>query len=149
MTPKKQQRRTNSNIGDRKMNITDEEMQRLPWTRDLMTNDELQRWVASRKVAGLAIDIETCELGSWKANDFDPYGANPNLDEEIMDQIGTNRFVRSPESCGWVCQDDLPVKKVEALYARHERESEKFRLDKLVASSDSAADGTTFDICEW
>ncbi len=42
--------------------MTDEEMQMMPWTRDLMTSEEMRQWVASREEAGLKIDIETCEL---------------------------------------------------------------------------------------
>jgi hypothetical protein len=102
-----------------------DEMQRMPWTRDLMTEDELQQWVASRKAAGLAIDIETCELGACAVYDFDPYRVDPDLPEELR-QIATKRFVRSPESRGWVCEDDLPVDKVRAVYDRIEREFEEW-----------------------
>ena len=89
-----------------------------------MTTEQLQEWLASRADAGRAVDIETCELGRWPANDFDPYGIREMLGElsEQMCQIGTNRFVRSPESRGWVCEDDLPPAKVKAMYARIERE---------------------------
>jgi hypothetical protein len=79
----------------------------LPWTREDLTLEEFRRWVATREEAGLKIDIETCELGRWYAYDCDPYGANANLSEE-MRQVGTNRFVRSPESRGWVHEGDLP-----------------------------------------
>jgi hypothetical protein len=95
----------------------------MPWTRDQMTPEEMQEWVASRKEAGRQIDIATCELGRWYAYDADPYGADPDLPEE-MQQVGTNRFVRSPESRGWVCEDDLPLDKVEAMYDRIHREAE-------------------------
>jgi len=105
--------------------MTDEEMQRMPWTRNLMTPEEMQRWVASREKAGLKIDIETCELGCWYAYDCDPYGARPDLPEE-MKQIGTNRFVRSAESRGWVCEDDLPLASVEAMYERIHREADTY-----------------------
>ena len=73
----------------------------MPWTREDMTPVQLQQWIASREEAGRLIDIETCELGRWAAYDCDPYGVKPNLPEQ-MRQIGTNRFVRSPESRGWV-----------------------------------------------
>ena len=73
-------------------------MQALPWgAGHLMTLEEFQQWVASREEAGLKIDIETCELGWWYGYDCDPYGARPDLPEE-MQQVGRNRFVRSPES---------------------------------------------------
>jgi hypothetical protein len=91
------------------INMTDDEMQRMPWTRHLMKADELQRWVASRKEAGRVIDIETCELGRWRAHDCDVYGVR-DLPPE-MQQIGTNRYVRSPTSNGWINEGDLPVEK--------------------------------------
>ena len=93
-------------------------MQTLPWNRDLLTPDEFKAWVATRKDAGAKIDIETCEIGAWKALDLDPYGEG-GLPEEFQ-QIGTNRYVRSPESRGWVHTEDLPSDKVEAMYARIE-----------------------------
>jgi hypothetical protein len=97
----------------------------MPWTRDLMTPKEMQQWVASREEAALKIDIETCELGCWYAYDCDPYGARPDLPEE-MKQIGTNRFVRSAESRGWVCEDDLPPATIEAMYERIHREADTY-----------------------
>jgi hypothetical protein len=54
--------------------MTDDEVARMPWLRGLMTREELVAWLASRKEAGRAIDIETCELGKWPADDCDPYG---------------------------------------------------------------------------
>jgi hypothetical protein len=104
------------------MPITEDEIQRMPWTRDLMTDDELKRWVESRKEAGLAINIDSCELGRWYANDLDPYGVS--RDPDLYVQVGTNRFVRSPESDGWVNEGDLPVEKVWAMYDRIDREWE-------------------------
>jgi hypothetical protein len=41
-----------------------------------------------------------------------------------MKQIGTNRWVRSRESCGWINEEDLPLEKVKAIYPRIERERE-------------------------
>ena len=92
----------------------------MPWTRDQMTLAEFELWVASRKEAGLKIDIETCELGRWYAHDLDPYGvllAKGELPDELQ-QIGTNRFVRSSESRGWVHEGDLPTAKGQAIYDR-------------------------------
>jgi len=102
------------------MTITQDQIQRLPWTGDLMPFEDYKAWVASRKAAGLAIDIETCELGKWYANDCDPYNASGNPD--IYVQIGTNRWVRSPESNGWINEEDLPPEKVGAMYDRIHRE---------------------------
>ena len=81
---------------------------------------DIREWLASRKEAGLKIDIKTCEVGSWHAYDLDPYGLDPDLPEELQ-QIGRNHFVRSPESRGWISVDDLPPEKIDALYDRFER----------------------------
>jgi hypothetical protein len=37
-------------------------------------------------------------------------------------QIGTNRFVRSPNSRGWIYEGALPIAKGHAMYDRIERE---------------------------
>jgi hypothetical protein len=97
----------------------------MPWTLEDMTPEQLQQWIASRKEAGRSINIGTCELGRWAAYDCDPYGINPNLPEE-MQQIGTNRFVRSPESRGWVWEGDLPMATAKAMYNRIRREWEEY-----------------------
>jgi hypothetical protein len=55
--------------------MIEDEINRMPWTRSLMTDAELQAWVASRKEAGAAIDIETCEHARWRY-DLDPYEVN-------------------------------------------------------------------------
>jgi hypothetical protein len=104
--------------------ISDDEMARMPWTRGGMTIEEFDQWVATREEAGRRIDIETCERDAWKAYDLDPYGirdAKGELNDE-MKQIGTNRFVRSPMSGGWIWEGDLPAEKGKALYARIRRE---------------------------
>jgi hypothetical protein len=61
-----------------------DDLHAMPWTRDQMTDEECQQWLASRKEAALKIDIETCELGRWAANDFDPYGLRTDLTEESI-----------------------------------------------------------------
>jgi hypothetical protein len=96
----------------------------MPWTLDQFSGDELRQWLASREGAGAKIDIETCELGWWYAQDADPYGIREALGEfpEAMHQIGRNRFVRSPDSQGWVAVEDLPKEKIRAFFARCERE---------------------------
>jgi hypothetical protein len=104
--------------------ISEDALQRMPWTRHLMTKDEQQRWISSRKEAGRAIDIETCELGRWHQYDCDVYGVH-DLPPE-MQQIGTNRYVRSPTSNGWINEEDLPVEKVRAMYDRIKREFEAY-----------------------
>jgi hypothetical protein len=107
------------------MPMTDDEMRAMPWTRDLMTREELENWVATRKAVGCAIDIATAELGAWKAFDADPYGVRELHPD--MQQVGTNRFLRSPESRGWVCEEDLPVDSVTSLHDRIAREGAVFR----------------------
>jgi hypothetical protein len=102
-------------------------LQAMPWTRHLMTPEERQEWLASRKEAGLKIAIETCELGRWPANDCDPYEIKIDLDPDIYVQVGTNRFVRSPESNGWVHEGDLPSAKAKAMYDRIYREAARAR----------------------
>ena len=94
-------------------------MQRMPWTRDCLTREQFDAWLVSRKEAGRGIDIETCELGRWKAYDCDVYGAR-ELPRE-MQQVGTNRYVRSPTSNGWINEEDLPVWKYCAMYDRIQR----------------------------
>ena len=94
--------------------MTDEEINEMPWKREDqdLTLEEYEWWVASRKEAGLKIDIETCELGYWYTCYDDAYGlreAKGDLPEAIKQEAqlhGVNRFVRSPESRGWVCEDD-------------------------------------------
>jgi hypothetical protein len=89
-----------------------------------MTRDELRGWLASRRAAGAAIDIETCELGRWYVQILDPYGIREALGEEIYDQVGSDLFVRSPDSRGWIAEEDLPPEKAHALYERIRRESD-------------------------
>jgi|SRR6516165_1455234 hypothetical protein len=96
-------------------------LQAMPWTCELMSEQELQRWLASCEEAGRAIDIETCELGSWHAWDCDRYGIRERLGElpeEDMDQVSRNLYVRSPESNGWIFEGDLPTEKSKALRNR-------------------------------
>ena len=101
-------------------------LQAMPWTRDLMTDEELRAWRASRKEAGRVIDIETCEIERWYANaNGDPYGIGEMLGEEDhLDKGYTDKFdfVRSPDSNGWVCIVDLPHEKGVALYDRIHRD---------------------------
>ena len=91
--------------------MTHAELNAMPWTASLMTTDELFEWLASRKGAALAIDIEYCELGQWKSCVADPYGV---LDWS-SENFGTKWFVRTPESHGWIAAVDLPGDKYEAM----------------------------------
>ena len=112
--------------------MTNDDLHAMPWSRDMMTHDELRQWRASREEAGEKIDIETRELGRWAAFVADPYGIRELLGElpEAMKQIGTNRFVRSPDSGGWVCEDDLSPAKFKAMYDRIKREWEATKAKK-------------------
>jgi len=102
---------------------TGDTMQALPWTGGELSDHDFREWVASRKQAGAAIDIETCEIGQWHAYDLDPYGMRYRFGElpDELQQVGRNEFVRSPTSNGWISTDDLSAEKVKALYARIER----------------------------
>ena len=53
----------------------DSDLHDMPFTRHVFSARPslLIKWEASRKAAGLAIDIETCEIRSWSACNFDPY----------------------------------------------------------------------------
>lgn len=106
------------------MPMTDDELRCMTWTRNPMTREEPETWVATRKAAGRTIDIATCEFGRWPAYDAAPYGVRELHPE--MRQIGTNRFVRSPESRGWVWEGDLPSQKIKAMYDRIARERAVF-----------------------
>jgi hypothetical protein len=103
-----------------------ETMAIMPWSCGKLSDDELRQWLASRKVAGQVIDIESCELGWWYAEVLDPYGIYQALGEfpEENSCVGRERFVRSPESNGWVSEADLPEEKLKALRERMERDAE-------------------------
>ena len=100
-----------------------ETMAIMPWSRDKLSDDELRQWLASRKEAGQVIDIESCELGWWYAETLDPYGIYKALGEfpEEYSCVGRERFVRSPESNGWISEGDLPKEKLKALRERIKR----------------------------
>ncbi len=88
-------------------------------------DEGLRQWLATRKEAGLKIDIATCEIGGWYADDFDEYGSQRKLPQDVM-SIGYWIFVRSPESDGWVSEGDLPEDKHFALWERLDREADTY-----------------------
>lgn len=102
-----------------------DDLHAMPWSALMMTSDELRQWLASREEAGRLIDIETCEFGWWYADVCDPYGVRELLGEETCDTIGRNRFVRSPDSGGWVDVGDLPPEKAKAMDDRIYREAKR------------------------
>jgi hypothetical protein len=86
----------------------------------MKTIEEIERWVSTRKEAGRQIDIQTCDIVARWTYEADPYGllmAKGELSEP-MQQMGRTRFVMSPDSDGWINEEDLPVEKVKELYAR-------------------------------
>jgi hypothetical protein len=97
-------------------------MEAMPWSGNQLTDGELRQWLNSRQEAGQAINIETCELGCWCTNLLDPYRILEALGvvEDLC--IGRCHFVRSPETNGWVYEDDLPLSKIRTLHDRIERE---------------------------
>jgi hypothetical protein len=73
---------------------------------DMMTDEEREVWLASRKEAGLKIDPETAEVFFvWRPVD-DPYGVYPFPEHGC---IGRAYFARSPGSDVWVEFGDLPA----------------------------------------
>ena len=70
--------------------MTNAELNAMPWTASLMTTDELFEWLANRREAARAIDIEIAELSQWKSCFADPYGV---LDMSL-ENFGTEVFVK-------------------------------------------------------
>ena len=84
----------------------------------MMTDDERNAWLASRKEAGFKIDPETAEVEWTYAQTLDPYGVDPELPEEYW-QVGREYFARSPGSDVWVWFGDLPAATRDALWEKH------------------------------
>ena len=84
----------------------------------MMTGNERNAWLASRKEAGLKIDPETTEVEWTYAQTLDPYGVYPELPEECW-QVGREYFARSPGSDVWVWFGDLPDAIRSALWEKY------------------------------
>ena len=84
---------------------------------NMMTDDERNAWLASRKEAGLKIDPETAEVEWIYAQTLDPYGVYPLLPEEYC--VGREYFARSPGDDVWVWFGDLPDAIQSALWEKH------------------------------
>jgi hypothetical protein len=82
--------------------------------KDGITKEE---FLAGRKVAGQAINVETCEIAKIAVDVVDPYGVG----DDGIECIGRLVFVESAESDGWVYVGDLPEDKARALHDRIER----------------------------
>jgi hypothetical protein len=87
-----------------------------------ITAEEVQKWRATRKEAGLNIDPETAEVVRITTQTLDPYGVYRDLPEEFQ-QIGKEDFARSPESDVWVWFGDLPEATRDALWKRYSKKS--------------------------
>jgi hypothetical protein len=70
-------------------------------------NLTVQQWLEIRKEAGKHIDPSTAEVTWIYAQTLDPYGVHSDLPVELQ-QIGRERFARSPENDIWVWFGDLP-----------------------------------------
>lgn len=79
---------------------------------------EKEKWLAIRRKAGRKIDPETAEVTWIFAYDFDPYGVDPELPEELR-VVSRNYFARAPGSDIWVCFNDLPIATAHALWKKH------------------------------
>jgi hypothetical protein len=87
----------------------------------MMSEQDIQQWLAVRKEAGLKIDPETAEV-NWKYGQvMDPYGVDPDLPEECQ-CVGRQYFARAPGSDIWVHFHDLPEETRDALWERHRRQ---------------------------
>jgi hypothetical protein len=82
--------------------------------------EEVEKWLAIRKDAGLHIDPETAEVEWTYALTLDPYGVRPELPEEYQ-QVGRECFARSPGSDVWVNFGDLPEAIRDALWKKHRK----------------------------
>jgi hypothetical protein len=95
-------------------------------SKDRMTKEE---YLADRQAAGEMIDVETCRVWEQYSNFVDPYGLDPVPDDfdpdapdHDPDPVEMAIWVGSLEH-GAVLEDDLPIAKQRALYARIEREN--------------------------
>jgi hypothetical protein len=105
------------------MTMTNEEINALPFTNDRMPLDEFMQWVETRKDAGAAIDIATCEIASFPINRCNPYWI-PGHQERYPDcyDAGLDLYVRGLDSHGWISEDDLPSAKYDAVRKRYAAE---------------------------
>ena len=94
--------------------MTNAELNAMPWTASLMTTDELFEWLANRREAARAIDIETAELSQWKSCFCRPVWRAGC----VVGAVGAKWFVRSPDSRGWIAEFDLPTDKQQAVMDR-------------------------------
>jgi hypothetical protein len=86
--------------------------------KKMLEDCDIQRWLTSRKEAGLKIDPETAEVDWEYGQVMDPYGVYPDLPEECY-QVGRQYFARSPGSDIWVHFRDLPDDIRNALWEKH------------------------------
>jgi hypothetical protein len=84
-----------------------------------MSEFDVERWLATKKEAGLEIDPETAEVRWEYGQVMDPYGVHKDLPEECW-QVGRQYFARSLGSDIWVHFHDLPDDTRDALWKRHQ-----------------------------
>lgn len=82
-----------------------------------------RRWLATRKLAGRAIDPAMALVYWTYGYVIDPYGLDDALPSECR-CIGRLYFARNPESDIWVCFYDLPARTREALEGRPQQEED-------------------------
>jgi hypothetical protein len=85
-----------------------------------MTVAAVEAFLAERKAEALRIDPVTCETACWHVQVLDPYGLLDVPEEARC--IGADLFVRNPGG-DWVWFGDLPEATLEAVRARHEKET--------------------------
>jgi hypothetical protein len=84
-----------------------------------MTNvNDAAAWLAICKEEGQKIDPETAEVTWWWANELDPYGIHPDIEEDSINRVC---FARRPDGDVWVCFSDLPTATVQRLEDRAAR----------------------------
>jgi hypothetical protein len=125
---------------ERRKMLTDDEMHSMPWTRGGLPIEEFEQWYASRKEVARSVDIETAEIEHWYACNADPYGILEAKGElpEAMRPFGKNWWVRTANTRGWVCEDDLSVEQYKAMCDRLKRDRSAYDLfDKMISSAAS------------
>jgi hypothetical protein len=83
-----------------------------------MSKFDVERWLATKKEAGLKIDPVTAEVDWEYGQVMDPYGVYSDLPEECQ-QVGRQYFARSPGSDIWVHFRDLSDETRHALREKH------------------------------
>lgn len=98
-----------------------------------MTNvNDAAAWLAICKEEGQKIDPETAEVTWWWANELDPYGIHPDIEEDSINRVC---FARRPDGDVWVCFSDLPTATVQRLEDRAARTLRSPVISPMMAPS--------------